>query len=111
MDAEDDDEVTIKVPVDFEFYLRNRVDPIQIHRIVFPVSRDTFEGQPEDDLEAFVDFCLQSILAVIDVRGEERFVFTDERQNKFIVKTSEIQSISVLAPDASTIQDLLDASE
>ncbi|MDE2101185.1 MAG: hypothetical protein KGL39_28325 [Patescibacteria group bacterium] len=105
----DDIAKNITVRMQLEFYLRNRQDPLQVFS-AFEVPRDALEDE-EDPVDILMFYMESAILTVIDTRGEERMVFTDERNTKYVVMRDEIQAISALAPDLETILAALEQTE
>lgn len=104
-----EDVTVFTLDVDLEFFLRYREDPILV-RTTFVMDREVLSDS-DNPLETFMDYLESAVLSVLDTRGEERYVFSDERFNKRIISTAEIQGISILAPDLSNLQTHLQLAE
>ena len=105
----DQDTDVLKLDLTLEFYLKGREDPLSIlteYKIPMDYLKDS-----ENPLEDLMESCETSILQIIDTRGEERYVFTDSRHNIRFVMASEVQSISLLAPDESNLLTILELAD
>jgi hypothetical protein len=96
----DDDEF---LPVDLmvEFRLRQRDDPLYC-LITVNVHPHWAASKTVHDL---MEVAGEMVLSEIDTVGTHRLVFTDQRHNKHIIILSEIQAVSILAPDEMPRQE------
>jgi hypothetical protein len=90
-----DEEGVLSCELGVQFMLRNRVDPL-FCVIVVKIQPQYLE---EHGLAELLDLAVEHVLEEVDTVGMHRLVFTDSRFNKHVIFTSEIQAISVLAPD------------
>ncbi len=92
---QDDEVEPLKCELGVQFLLRNRVDPLFC---VITVNIHP-EFLKDNGMEELLDLAASHVLEEIDTVGMHRLVFTDARFNKHVILMSEIQAISILAPD------------
>jgi hypothetical protein len=94
----------VRVNVDVLVYLKYREEPI---RQLVTFELDPTHLDEDQELEDFMQIALRHVLATIDVVREHRLILSDERFNKGVFLTEQIQAISILAPDEETLLGLL----
>lgn len=94
----------VHLNIQIEVYLRDRDDPIQCYCLMH-VPRFVFEqGEPVDMVvDNVVDQMTQSIMADLDTASERLLPFVDSRGNRTVIRSPEVQAVSVLAPDMATV--------
>lgn len=88
-------EELIEIDLAVEFYLRHRDDPLVCFVAIQIHPNFAREHSVRDLMNLATDF----LLTEIDTRGTHRLVLADSRQNRRVILMSEIQSVSILAPD------------
>lgn len=78
-----------------QFILRGRIEPL----FCIITVNITAEFLEDNGMAELLDTAVGHLLEEIDTVGMHRLVFTDARFNKHVIFLSEIQAISVLAPD------------
>ena len=104
---QDETDETFQIDIPQEIYLRHRDEPIHINS-TFVLRKDSIE-QPDSPLEEVMHMATSHLLSTIDVVREHRYILSDQRHNKFILLTDELQGVSILAPDESTVKEALEA--
>lgn len=95
----------LKHTVTYEIYLKGREDPVRTNA-TFEFKKEMLtEGQ---ELEDFMQVAVNHLLTTIDIVREHRYMLSDERFNKFIALTDEMQAVSILAPDEETLLKALE---
>jgi len=103
-----DEALRVTLDVQLEVYLRNRTDPLQCLG-TFYFSQEHLD---EDDLvESFMAIVTNTLRAVSFDRSQPMAVLSDRNGNKFMIETSEIQAVSVLAPATNTITKAIEESK
>lgn len=95
-----EDAQRVTIDLGMEVYLRHRPDPINL---VGTFQFGAHHLDPEDLLESFMTIVTHTVKNVMNSRDEHRFVLSDRNANKFVIETSEIQAMSLLAPSTETI--------
>lgn len=91
--------------ITYEVYLKGRDEPIAVNG-TFELRKDMLEDGKE--LEGMMQVALNHLLATVDVVREHRFTLSDERYNKFVFMTEEIQGVSILAPSRESLMQALE---
>lgn len=97
----DNTEETFVIDLPQEIYLSGRDDPIRVNS-TFELRKEMIDKDcPVADV---MSIATKHLLATIDVVSEHRYILSDSRDNKFIFMTSELQAVSILAPDEETVR-------
>lgn len=91
-----------------EVYLRGRHDPLQCVGSFYFNREHLNEDDPAGSFMGIVATTFRS--AIFD-RSQPLLILSDRRNNTFLVETSEIQAVSVLAPSPKTIEEAIERSE
>jgi hypothetical protein len=103
-----EDATKVILDVSMEVYLRGRHDPLQCVGS-FYFNREHLD---EDDLvESFMGIVTSTFRSAIFDRSAPLVVLSDRNGNKFLIETSEMQAVSVLAPSPKTIGEAIEQSE
>ena len=103
----EDTESTSMVQVDITYlvYLKHREEPINFNAtLVFD------RGHLEEGFEVrdVMQLAQHHLLSTIDVVREHRFILSNDRFDKGVFLTDEIQAISILAPGEETLKKAME---
>lgn len=98
--GKDETSETFTIDLDQLVYLRDREEPINVNT-TFEIQRETMDA--DRPMECLMEIATNHLLRTIDVVREHRYILSDRRHNTFVFMTDEIQSVSLLAPDESTL--------
>jgi 1,2-phenylacetyl-CoA epoxidase PaaB subunit len=101
-----EEDETFAIDVAEEVYLKGREEPVRVNT-TFELRKDSINR--ETPVEDVMGMATSHCLATFDVRAEHRYILSDQRHNKFIFLTDEVQGVSILAPDESTVLEALEA--
>ena len=109
MMKETNNESTGKVVVNVTYlvYLKGRDEPVN-QIVSFELDPDHLETGAE--LESFMQIAIRHALSTLDVVREHRLILSDERFNKGIYLTDQIQAINILAPDEDNFLKLIEGN-
>lgn len=96
---------TFEQTIVYEVYLKGRDEPVAVNA-TFELRKETLEDGKE--LEGMMQIATNHLMATLDVVREHRFILSDERFNKFVFLTEEMQAVSILAPDRDTLLEALE---
>ena len=103
-----DEATRVTLDVQLEVYLRHRTDPL-LCLGTFYFSKEHLD---DDDLvESFMSIVTNTLRSVSFDRSQPMAVLSDRNGNKFMIETSEMQAVSVLAPTTNTITKAIEEAE
>ena len=103
-----DEAQRVTLDVQLEVYLRERTDPL-LCLGTFYFNKDHLDD--EDLIESFMSIVSNTFRSAIFDRSQPLVILSDRNGNKFLIETSEMQAVSVLAPTTNTIVKAIKDSE
>lgn len=98
----------VHLNLQIEVYLRERDDPIQCYSMMH-VARAAFDEAESVEyvVEDVVGQMTHAIMSDLDTASERLLPFVDSRGNRTVVRSPEVQAVSILVPDiVSVIREL-----
>jgi|SRR5882672_10017141 len=93
----DETDEKVVLPVDLEVFLAGREEPLR-PRLTFVFKKEHLGEDDSEKINLFMGIVSSTLTAVLDDRTEPRFVLSDEKSNKFMIQTDQVQAINLYAP-------------
>ena len=101
----DETATVIQVDVSAEVYLRHKEDPLHL-LLTFCLSSDHLT-EAEDPVERFMEIAQETVNEPWNLKSS-RFILSNDKWDKYIIDTSEIQAVTLHAPALDDIMRKLE---
>jgi hypothetical protein len=95
----------VQQDITFLIYLKHREEPINFNATLVFNREHLKDGREMRDL---MELAKGHVLSTIDIVREHRYILSNDRFDKAIFLTEEVQAITILAPSEETLQKTLE---